>query len=483
MKLKLSRRVALVPLTVLAVAAATTGAGYSGAAPASAAALAPACQSPQPPLPTQELPTTVETIGQAYFCVFANYYSGSTLDDQTLLTAAFEGLTEKLQELGLDRSYATMPALTGNHDTDWEAFAAVYQRIYNSLPSSAQLRQSVAEATMSAMLGSLNDDHVHWIWAPIEPPADQTKGLWGIGIAGMSAQQGNVFPHADPAAAPPDFITEVDPGSPAALSGLRPGDVILAVNGSAPFSGGVFSAGIVPLLNQIWPADQMAQLTVQRPATGRVWTVSLNPAFYTPPVSNPEAKLLDGNIAYVQVPSFLPGIADTVISDIKKLGTGRTLRGVILDVRNNGGGSPTEVSNLVGAFVHGRDIGYLCNVGGSCQALPTTNTEALLHRPLVVLTNRNCGSACDNFATAVKDLKIGTLVGTRTSGDVAGPASEYQLSDNSELEMPSLHYLGPNHEIVDGIGVAPDIYQPITAADLSEGVDPNIATATRLLGL
>jgi carboxyl-terminal processing protease len=113
--------------------------------------------------------------------------------------------------------------------------------------------------------------------------------------------------------------------------------------------------------------------------------------------------------------------------------------------------------------------------------MPTNNSERLLHLRLVVLTNRNCGSGCDNFAAAVKDLKIGTLVGTRTSGDVAGPALEYQLSDSSMLELPSQYYLGPDREEVDGIGVASGYYQPITAADLSEGLDPNVATAIGLL--
>ncbi len=479
MKPKFPRRMVAVPLMLAAVAAAT-GTGQIAAASASAAALPPACQPPHPPL-RNVAPTTVDTIGQAYFCVFNHYYGGATLDDQALLTAMFAGLTEQLQRLGLDRPYATLPALTGDRDTDWQAFAAVYQRIYNSLPDNAQLRQSVAAATMNAMITSLDNDHIHWVWAEGPPNAADSNKLYGLGITGMSAQQGNIWPHVDPAAAPPDFITEVAPGSPAATSGLRPGDVILAVNGSAPFIDGVFSAGIVPLLNQIWPTHQRVQLTVRRPATGRVWTVSLSPVFYNPPDENVEAKLLDGDIAYVQMPSFLPGMADAVIADIRKLRTGRTLRGVILDVRNNGGGSPAEVATLVGAFVHGKNIGYLCAVNGSCDPMPTDNSERLLHLRLVVLTNGNCGSGCDNFSAAVKDLKIGTLVGTRTSGDVAGPALEYQLSDNSMLELPAQYYLGPDREEVDGIGVAPGYYQPITAAELSEGLDPNVATAIGLL--
>jgi carboxyl-terminal processing protease len=53
-------------------------------------------------------------------------------------------------------------------------------------------------------------------------------------------------------------------------------------------------------------------------------------------------------------------------------------------------------------------------VHGSCTANYTDSSVPLLHLPLVVLTDRNCASACDAFSGAVKDLRLGTLVG-RTS--------------------------------------------------------------------
>ena len=73
----------------------------------------PACRPPEaPPLH----PTTVTTIGQAYYCVFAHYYAGPVLDDRVLLAGAFAGFTQELDQLGMDQPDATMPALTGNRD-------------------------------------------------------------------------------------------------------------------------------------------------------------------------------------------------------------------------------------------------------------------------------------------------------------------------------------------------------------------------------
>ena len=119
---------------------------------------------------------------------------------------------------------------------------------------------------------------------------------------------------------------------------------------------------------------------------------------------------------------------------------------------------------------------------GSCTAHYTDSSVPLLHLPLVVLTDRNCASACDAFSGAVKDLRLGTLVGTRTSGIVAAPAAAYLLDDASLIILPATQELSARHELINGIGVAPDYYLPLTADDLSTGHDPDIAKALTLLG-
>jgi carboxyl-terminal processing protease len=101
--------------------------------------------------------------------------------------------------------------------------------------------------------------------------------------------------------------------------------------------------------------------------------------------------------------------------------------------------------------------------------------------PLVVLTDRTCASACDSLATGVKDLHLGALVGTRTAGAASGGADVYALDDGSRLMLPKLYEIGANKEIINTIGVAPDYYAPMTAADLSAGRDPGLAKAIELL--
>jgi carboxyl-terminal processing protease len=198
-----------------------------------------------------------------------------------------------------------------------------------------------------------------------------------------------------------------------------------------------------------------------------------------PPVS---ATVLGGDIAAVKLTGFAPNAATMVFTAIADLHTGDEPRGVILDLRGNTGGSPTEVARLLGGFVHGKVWSIDIDRNGDRTANHTDDTIALLHRPLVVLTDRDCASACDAFSDAVKDLHIGTLVGTRTAGVVAGEAFGFLLNDGSLLGFPASYQVGAAGEIIDGIGVPPDYNAPVTPQTLSTGHDPAVDKAVSLLG-
>jgi carboxyl-terminal processing protease len=449
------------------------GTAYAGAT----AGQQPPCAAPTAP-PPPVTPTTIATIGQAYHCIFDHYVGGDALDDRPLLTGAFAGLVQELDRRGLEKPDATAPALTGDRDRDWTAFAAVYRRVTGELPGDPAVRQAVAVATLDGMVASLHDNHVHWFHG-VYPPRYTPGDSYGLGfdtkpsLAQLAPQE---------ALAP--LYVGVVAGGPAADAGLRPGDIIEAVNGAPPFVDGIVSQGVLNLIFQNYPRSDTVRITLRRPVNGRTWTVTMKPRLYrpaTPPGPVVTVTLLDGDIAGIRLAGFAPNAADQVRQAIATLGTGRTLRGIVLDLRGNTGGSPTEVNRLLGAFVHGKTTGYDCDGANNCTANHTDDTVPLLHLPLVVLTDRDCLSACDAFSAAVKDLHLGTLVGTRTAGVVSGPAKIYVLSDNSLIGMPSTHAKGPDGEIINEIGVAPDIYLPITAHDVSTGHDPDIAKALTLL--
>lgn len=468
-------RIGLAALLAFAVAVAVAIGGGAGAAPGTDRS-AP-CAAP--PASVEPLaPTTITTIEQAYYCVFAHYYAGPVLDDQVLLAGAFAGFTQRLDRLGLASPDAALPALTGDRDRDWVAFAATYRRVTGRLRVTAAQRQELAAATMTGLVDSLGDNHAHWAY-PVEPPGYRAGDAYGLGIT--TSPRDYLASTAPAEALPPLYVTAVAPGSPAATAGLLAGDVIESVDGAPPFTDDVVSEGVIDLLFAQYPDLAPVSVRLLRPATGRTWSVRLAPAVYPSPSLAPVARLVSGDTAYVTMPAFAGGSADQVLSVVSALARGTGLRGVVLDLRGNQGGSPAEVARLLGAFVHGAAYSYDCDVRGACTANRTDATVPLLHLPLVVLTDRGCASACDAFAAAVKDLHLGLLVGTRSAGIVAGAAAGFQLQDNSLLIIPTHHQLAADHELVNGIGVPPDHYSARSAADLSTGHDPALTKALTLL--
>jgi carboxyl-terminal processing protease len=462
-------------VAALVVASAFVGVtNVSAAAPESgdaAGARPPACDPSPPPTPPPAKPTTGTTIGQAYYCIFANYFSGPVLDSRQLLVPAFAGLTQEMQRRGIDQAGATLPALRGNKDADWAAFSRVYEQIAAKLPDDAT-RQAVAEATLTAMVASLNDNHARW--QPPRPPSAPTNLSTGIRISG---QRPDGF---DPAFAGPVFVTDIAPTGGAANAGIKLGDEIISVKDVPLMIDGVLSDGVIPWLLE-GPAGKPVKMTVRRPSTNETFTADVTPVRIDLPPRGVESKLLPGDVAYVKMPGFRGGFADEVFKAIADLRKDRTLRGVVLDLRGNGGGSPNEVSRLLGGWTRSKATSYWCDVKDKCQPNKADETVPLVNLPLAVLTDRGCASACDSFTSTVKDLKLGTLVGTRTAGAVSGPGSGFLLNDSSLIGLPKVHEIGANKEVINTVGVAPDHLAPLTSEALSAGRDPGVEKALSLL--
>jgi carboxyl-terminal processing protease len=454
-------------MAVVLVSAGAIGVEVAGAAGSRGADRPPACVEASPENPVPPKAATITTIGQAYYCVFDNYFSGPVLDSRSLLVPAFAALTQELQRRGLDQPDATLPALTGRRDADWTAFTATYERIAGRLPDDAA-REAVAEATLTGMLESIDDNHV----GRQRHPSQNLMGFEVNAAAGPGRE--------DKAATDPLYVTKVFQGGPADVAGVMAGDEILTINDAPPYVNGVLSAGVLTWFTAGEPGTAI-RLALHRPATGtdRTVTMTTGPSPLSP--AEVGSRLVDGNIAYVSLPGYTVRNADAVLAAVAGLRGQAELRGIILDLRGNGGGDPVAVSELLGALAHDRTINYWCDVKDNCTPNRTDDTVELWNLPFVALTDRKCASACDSFSSTVKDLRLGALVGTRTAGAVSGNAAQWQLEDGSILSLPKLHEIGANREVVNTVGVAPDYYAPLTPADLSAGRDPGLDKAVSLL--
>jgi len=279
---RVSRRHLALPgtLSVVVCLVAILSANATGAAhPGHSVAEQPGCTT-LPPSPPPLKPTTLSTAAEAYDCIFAHYYTGPTLDDRELLTGAFAGFTQELDRLGKDQPNATMPALTGQRQRDWSAFAAVYRRVSGEMRATGVQDQEVAAATIDGMVASLHDNHARWQY-PRQPPNSTPADTYGLGITTSPAT--GPATSAPQEALPPLFVRWVDPESPAAHAGIQAGDVIESVNGAPPFVAGVLSPGVIDLLSQQYPQRQRLRVKVSSPVTTATHTFTLTPSSYLAP--------------------------------------------------------------------------------------------------------------------------------------------------------------------------------------------------------
>lgn len=189
-------------------------------------------------------------------------------------------------------------------------------------------------------------------------------------------------------------------------------------------------------------------------------------------------KGASGKTGYISLPSFytdmenatMPGCANDVAKEILKL-EGDSINGLIIDLRNNGGGSMQEAMNLAGIFVDEGPLFIYKEKTKKPYLLKDINRGSIFKKPLVVMVNEISASASELFANIVKDYNIGIVVGQTTYGK--GTAQNILPLDTNALRFKSSmtsvsdfikitngKFYRLNCSTHQGTGVVPDITMP-----------------------
>lgn len=145
-------------------------------------------------------------------------------------------------------------------------------------------------------------------------------------------------------------------------------------------------------------------------------------------------KMLDEEIGYMYYPSFSSGISNTNLDYI--LAILHDAKGLIIDIRDNGGGTLTNINTLVGRFIPEKTLGgYIRHKTGpghndfsdpypiEYEAASDTKHIKFMDKPILVLTNRSCFSSANDFVAVMKTLPNVRIVGARTGGGGGLPFS------------------------------------------------------------
>lgn len=165
-------------------------------------------------------------------------------------------------------------------------------------------------------------------------------------------------------------------------------------------------------------------------------------------------EVLDDNIGYIKITSFDSKTYDEFKSALDSL-INKGIKGLILDLRNNPGGSLYE-SVLIADEILGEGIIVYTEDRNKNRLEEYYSDGDKISVPLVVLINENSASAAEIVAGAVKDHKAGILVGTKTFGK--GSVQEIQPFENKTgMKLTIAKYYMPSGRCIDGIGIEPDI--------------------------
>lgn len=197
-------------------------------------------------------------------------------------------------------------------------------------------------------------------------------------------------------------------------------------------------------------------------------------------------RVLDDNIGYIRYASFQSPVGEGNLDDC--LSYLALCRGLIIDIRNNGGGDLTTAEQLAGRFVNEKTLvsfiqhktGAGHNAFSSLEPRylePSSNLR--WHKGVCVLTNRSVFSAANDFAVMMRALPNVTIVGDHTGGGSGLPMSS-SLPNGWTVRYSASPMYDRNKQQTE-FGIAPDVSVSFTDEATAAGIDPIIETARELL--
>jgi carboxyl-terminal processing protease len=349
-------------------------------------------------------------------------------------------------------------ALAGVRDADWRTFTAWFETLVKLAEPSIE-RPALEAAAVRAMTVSVKERHTGYLTAAqYEEYQAWIRGDVRYGGIGVRMR------------GPTLTVVDVFDGSPAQGAGVRPGDVILEIEGAA-------TSG-VPLEDAIFrirgPRGTPVNIVVRRfgvpePLCFTIVRDEIKVAFV-------RSRILAGNIGYVQLTAFPePSVIDGVsgaLASFEEAG----VKGVVMDMRGNSGGRIDVGIKLTSRFVREGALYQQVDRAGRRRVTSATGGYRERSVPLVVLIDGGTASMGEIFASAVKEAGEARLIGTRTSGNVAA-AQIFPLADGSAVRVTVLQIVSGRGAILNDIGVEPHEVVEQTEEDLAKGSDTQLAAA------
>ena len=347
-----------------------------------------------------------------------------------------------------DQAYPDHLPLIGNRKSsdrlDQATFARALRVIQNDYYNPKPSYSDLSHGTVRGLVEGLGDRFSYYL-----DPTEYQRQLNSysgqyVGI-GVEVNSNADYP----------VIDTVFAGSPAAKAGIKPGDIVVRIDGQD-----VRGQAIDQISNLIrGRAGTTVRITVDRGGEEVELPVVREPIT----IPSVRSTKLEAGILYIRIYSF----GDSTAADFDKaLKDGLPgAKGVVLDLRDDGGGFIDAAQNVISQFVGSGEAFELHDHSGHVDRRDVTGGSPDPAGPLVVLVNANSASASEIVAGSLRVHGRAKLVGTVTFGK-GSVQQDFPLPDGSDLHITIRHWFLPDGSTVEKKGLAPTV-----AVKLANGAD------------
>jgi len=341
----------------------------------------------------------------------------------------------------------------------WEAWNLVHENYVDQPVDNIKLMRGA----ITGMMESLGDKHSTYM-----DPQTFTDAN-----ADLSGEYEGIGAYVDTTN---DYLTVISPipGSPAEKMGIKPGDKIVEIDGED-------MTGVEPELARrkvLGPAGSVVKLSIAREGESKLLEFEITREKIV--IKSASGKMLDNNIAYIQVTTFGDKTTPELLETLKDL-MAQNPKGIILDLRNNGGGYLQTAVEVTSQFLGKGVVLYEQYGDGKRTQYDVIPGGMATDIPLVVLINEGSASASEITAGALQDTGRAKLVGATSYGKGSVQNWIPLSDDQGAVRITIAKWLTPNERTIHGKGLTPDVVVELTEEDFKAQRDPQLEVAAQAL--
>jgi carboxyl-terminal processing protease len=365
----------------------------------------------------------------------------------------------------LGRNYQKIYQPVTPEGVDFSLFWQVWNVIYERFPDKEKIDvQKLIQGAILGMIESLEDPHTRFFTPEdtkdfIESMKGEFEGI-GIKIDIRDEQLQVVAP-----------IKE----TPGYRAGLRAGDRIIKIDGVS-----TANMTIERAVSRIrGPKGTEVILTIFRQGWEKEREIRIKREVIKMPTVSWE--IIEENIAHLKIYHFI----ERTENDFRKAANeilASPVEKIILDLRNNPGGSLHMAKDIAGWFLERRQVVVIQDFGETKEQIiyRSNGPSHLLKYPLVILINKGSASASEILVGALRDNRKIKIIGKTSLGK--GSVQEFiLLKEGASLKLTVANWLTPNGKLITNQGLKPDFIIKMTEKDIKQSRDPQLDKAIEII--